>query len=55
MNQYVFLHFLIEAGARTCAECKDRDCLGKKDPYCEKLQKAFRSVVGMNANKDEKK
>ena len=47
MNQYVFLHNLIEVGAVTCANCKERPCLTKEDPYCEKLQKAFRSVVGI--------
>ncbi len=45
MNQYVFLHNLMTVGAKTCAECQDRTCLQKEDPYCEKLQRAFRSVV----------
>jgi len=54
MNPYTFLHYFIEAGAVTCAECTDRQCLTKEDPYCEKLQKAFRNISMMRKEEEGK-
>ena len=54
MNEYAFLCHLIDAGAGTCASCPDRKCLRIDDQYCERLQKAFRSIVEIKDAEEKK-
>jgi hypothetical protein len=40
---------LLAFGVGICSECKNRDCLVREDPYCEKLQKKFRQLYGFGS------